>query len=156
MKNKTMALWLTLLLGPLGLHRVYLTGRFDQWSVAFLTPTLIGAYGVVRARALGMDDGWSWVLIPFLGFAAAACALLAIVYGLQHTEKWNHRFNPGKPADDPAGVSNWLTIAGLAIALFAGTTVLLASIAFTFQRYFEFEQDPSQALDAPTLKKPAN
>jgi multisubunit Na+/H+ antiporter MnhB subunit len=86
----------------------------------------------------------------------ASCALLAIVYGLQDTEKWNHRFNPGIPANEPAGASNWLTVAGLAIALFAGTTVLLASIAFTFQRYFEFELDPSQALDAPALKKPAN
>jgi 4-hydroxybenzoate polyprenyltransferase len=156
MKNKTLALWLTLLLGPLGLHRVYLFGRFDQWSFAFLVPTLLGAYGVIRARTLSLDDGWSWVLIPLLGFTLAWCALLAIVYGLQDTEKWNHRFNPGKPADDPAGDSNWLTVAGLAIALFAGTTVLLASIAFTFQHYFEFELDPSQVLDTPTLKKPAN
>ena len=156
MKNKTAALWLTFLGGPLGLHRLYLNGRWDRYSALFCAPTLLGSYGVYRARTLGLEDGWSWVLTPLLGFTIAICALLAIAYGLRDAEKWNRRYNPASPVDAAAGQSNWLTVAGLTIALLAGTTVLLASIAFSFQRYFEYGFDQSQALDAPSIKKSAD
>lgn len=156
MKNKTIALWLTFLGGPLGLHRWYLNGHWDRYSALYCLPTLLGAYGVYRARTLGLEDGWSWVLTPLLGFTAAVCAMQAIAYGLRDTEKWNQRYNPTSPSDHPAGSSHWLTVIGLAIALLAGTTVLLASIAFSFQRYFEYGLDQSQALDAPSVKKSAD
>lgn len=156
MKNKTLALWITFLGGPLGLHRLYLNGRWDRYSALFCVPTLLGCYGLYRARTLGLEDGWSWVLTPLLGFTAAICALMAIAYGLRDAEKWNQRYNPGSPADHAAGKSNWFTVAGLAIALLAGTTVLLASIAFSFQRYFEYGFDESKALDAPSIKKSAD
>ncbi len=150
MKNKTLALWLTFLGGPLGLHRLYLYGRWDRYSALFCVPTLLGSYGVYRARTLNLEDGWSWVLIPLLGFTVAICALMAIAYGLRDTEKWNRRYNPESPADAAAGQTNWLTVAGLVIVLLAGTTVLLASIAFSFQRYFEYGFDETQALDSPS------
>ena len=152
MKNKTLALWLTFLGGPLGLHRLYLNGKWDRYSALFCVPTLLGSYGVYRARTLNLEDGWSWVLIPLLGFTVAICALLAIAYGLSDSEKWNRRYNPESAIDAAAGQTNWLTVAGLAITLLAGTTVLLASIAFSFQRYFEYGFDESQALDTPSLK----
>lgn len=150
MKNKTIALWVTFLGGPLGLHRLYLNGRWDRNSALCCVPTLLGSYGLYRARTLGLEDGWSWVLIPLLGFTVAICALLAIAYGLSDSEKWNRRYNPDSPIDAAAGQTNWLAVAGLAIALLTGTTVLLASIAFSFQRYFEYGFDASQALDTPS------
>ena len=147
MKNKTFAVWLTLLTGPLGLHRLYLHRRYGIAGWLVLLASLVGVYGVLRARQLGVDDQLSWLLIPFLGFALAGCTLQAIVYGLTDTEKWNQRFNPALPLDAPAGQTQWLTVAGLVTSLFLGTTVLMASVAFSFQRYFEFQME--QAVAAP-------
>ena len=103
MKNKTFTVWLTLLLGSLGLQRVYLVGRFDRWAWLILLPTAVGWYGVVRARTLGLDDLWSWILIPLGGFALAASALVAIRYGLMDAPAWNARFNPQAEPEDAAG-----------------------------------------------------
>lgn len=149
MKNKTVALWLTLLGGPLGLHRLYMRGRFDVLASLLAAASLVGLYGVYRARTLGVDDQVSWVLIPFLGFTVAGCALNAIVYGLMGTESWNTRFNPSVPADAPLGETGRMTVAGLAVALFFGTGVLMASLAFTFQRYFEYQVSEPTALQSP-------
>jgi len=138
MKNKTFTVWLTLLLGSLGLQRLYLAGRYDRWAWLSLLPSLAGWYGVVRARTLGLDDLWSWALIPFGGFALAASALVAIRYGLMEAANWNVRFNPQADPEDAAGHTHGLTVLGLGAALMLGTTVLMATIAFSFQRYFEF------------------
>ena len=146
MKNKTFAVWLTLLLGPLGAHRIYLKGKFDGVAIALLLATGVGVYGMVRANANGLDDQISWLLIPWGGLAMAACALTSIVYGLMDTEKWNRGYNPAGPRDAIHGQTNWLTVFGLAASLLLGATVLLASIAFTFQRYFEYQADQPQAL----------
>jgi hypothetical protein len=156
MKNKTIAVWLTLLVGPIGLHRLYLHRRFDALSWLQLLPTLVGAYGVLRAREIGLDDHMSWVLIPWIGLSAAASSLTAIVYGLMETEKWNARFNPDGAVDDAAGASGWPTIGGVVIALLMGATVLLSSLAFSFQRYFEYQtEDTPVAATAPDSKKSA-
>ena len=138
MKNKTFTVWLTLLLGSLGLQRLYLVGRFDRWAWLILLPTAAGWYGVVRARTLGLDDLWSWILIPLGGFALAASALVAIRYGLMDAPAWNARFNPQAEPEDAAGQTQGLTVLGLGASLMVGTTVLMATIAFSFQRYFEF------------------
>ena len=138
MKNKTFTVWLTLLLGSLGLQRIYLVGRFDRWAWLILLPTAVGWYGVVRARTLGLDDLWSWILIPLGGFALAASALVAIRYGLMDAPAWNARFNPQAEPEDAAGQTQGLTVLGLGASLMVGTTVLMATIAFSFQRYFEF------------------
>ncbi|MCX8517482.1 MAG: hypothetical protein ORN29_05370 [Rhodoferax sp.] len=166
MKNKTLSVWLTLLLGPLGLHRLYVAKRFDAWSWLLLLPTLFGGYGVLRARSLGLDDQWSWALIPWLGLSVSVSCLLAICYGLMDAEQWNRRFNANPPThlptrlpeDHPAGQSNWLTVIGLIAALMLGATVLLASIAFAFERYFEYQtQAPQLAASASAnLKKSAS
>ena len=66
-KSKTWATWLALLGGSLGLHRFYLRGLSDAWAWLFPLPTLMGVYGVLRARQYGLDDHLSWILIPLLG-----------------------------------------------------------------------------------------
>lgn len=156
MKNKTLAVWLTFLLGPLGVHRRYLLGRFDLLARLLPIPTLLGTYGVYRARTFGVDDLPSWWLIPLLGFTLAGCALNAIVYGLQGTQAWNKRFNPAADAESAAGATHWLTVFGLAVALLVGTTVLMASLAFSFQRYFEYQTEQAAAVTVmPRIKTPA-
>ena len=138
MRSKTLAVWLTFLTGPLGLHRLYLYGRYGLWSWLTLLPVLLGAYGVLRARNISLDDQLSWVLIPLLGLSISAYALRAIVYGLQSAPDWNARFNPGNDPESPEGQTRTLTVFGLGTALLVGTGVLMATIAFSFQRIFEY------------------
>ena len=153
MKNKTVAVWLTFLGGPLGLHRLYLLGRYDALARLLPIPTLLGLYGLYRARSIGLDDLWSWLLIPLLGFTIAACALNALVYGLMDEEKWNRRFNPAQPADAAPGQTNWFTVAGLVVTLLLGTTALMASLAFSIQRYFEYQYNQNQTVSATDFRK---
>jgi hypothetical protein len=138
MKNKTLAVWLTFFTGPLGLHRLYLYGRYGIWSWLSLVPLLLGSYGFLRARYISLDDQLSWLLIPLLGLTISAYALRAIVYGLQSAAAWNTRFNPGEDPEAHAGQTHGLTVFGLGTALLVGTSVLMATIAFSFQRIFEF------------------
>lgn len=146
MKNKTLAAWLAFLGGPLGLHRFYLYGLGDLPGWLLPIPTALGLYGIERARQFGLDDGLSWVLIPFLGFTIAGCALTAIVYGLMAPEKWNARHNPHAAPDAPPGRTGWLTIGAVVVSLFIGATVLMASIAFSFQRYFEHQVEEGRRM----------
>ena len=146
MKNKTIAAWLAFIGGPLGLHRFYLHGMGDLLGWLLPIPTALGLYGIERVQQLGLDDQWSWVLIPLLGFTIAGCALTAIVYGLMTPEKWNARFNPSAPLDSAPGRTNWLTIGAIALALLVGTTVLMSSMVFSFQRYFEYQIEEARKI----------
>ena len=145
-KNKTVAAWLAFVGGPLGLHRFYLHGMGDTLGWALPIPTALGLYGIQRVQQFGQDDQLSWVLIPLLGFTIAACALNAIVYGLMTPEKWNARFNPQAAPDAPAGRTNWFTVVGVATSLLIGTGVLMATIAFSFQRYFEYQVEEARKM----------
>ena len=146
MKNKTLAAWLALVGGPLGLHRFYLHGFSDLLGWLLPIPTAIGLYGIERVQQYGQDDQWSWVLIPFVGFTFAGCALMAIIYGLMPIEKWNARFNPAAAAESRSGGTNWFTIAAVVLALMVGTGVLMASIVFSFQRYFEYQVEEGRKI----------
>lgn len=146
MKNKTLAAWLAFLGGPLGLHRFYLHGMGDMLGWLLPIPTALGIYGIQRVQQLGQDDHYSWILIPLLGFTIAGCALRAIMYGLMTPERWNARYNPGAPVDAPAGNTQWITIGAIVFALLLGTTVLMASLAFSFQRYFEYQIEEARKI----------
>jgi hypothetical protein len=146
MKNKTLATWLTFWGGPLGLHRFYLKGLGDMLGWLLPVPTALGIYGIQRVQAFGLDDQLSWVLIPCLGFTIAGCALTAIVYGLMPVEKWNAKFNPQSAADAADGQTNWLTVFGIATSLLIGTTILMSSLAFSFQMYFEYQIEQARLI----------
>jgi hypothetical protein len=134
-RSKTLTTWLALLGGGFGLHRFYLHGKNDVLGWLLPAPTLLGLYGVQRARQLGLDDHLSWLLIPLLGLVLAGTMLSAIVHGLTPDETWNARFNPAQTAVRRSG---WLAIVGVLLALSLGATALMATIAFAAQRYFEF------------------
>ncbi|MGH8820439.1 MAG: hypothetical protein ACREWJ_04005 [Rhodoferax sp.] len=139
MKNKTIAAWLAFLGGPVGLHRFYLHGLRDRMGWLLPIPTALGLYGIERVQQFGLDDQWSWVLIPFIGFTIAGCALTAIFFGLMTPEKWNAKFNATATEDAAPGQTNWFTIGAIVLSLLIGTSVLMASIVFSFQRYFEYQ-----------------
>lgn len=146
MKNKTIATWLTFWTGPLGLHRFYLYGLTDMVGWLLPIPTALGFYGLERVQKFGLDDRLSWLLIPLLGFTIAGCALNAIIYGLTPIEKWNTKFNPQVNHLNPSGRTQWATIIGTVIALLFGTTVLMASLVFSFQRYFEYQIEAARLI----------
>jgi hypothetical protein len=146
MKNKTIAAWLAFIGGPLGLHRFYLRGFGDVLGWLLPIPTALGLYGIERVEQFGQDDTLSWLLVPLLGFTVAGCCLTAIVYGLMTREQWNARFNPGAAADAEPGGTRWLTIFAIAAALMIGAGVLMASIAFSFQRYFEYQVEEGRRI----------
>ncbi|MDB5829778.1 MAG: hypothetical protein JWQ73_3998 [Variovorax sp.] len=146
MKNKTLTAWLTFVGGPLGLHRFYLRGFGDRLGWLLPIPTALGVYGIERARLYGLDDLWSWLLIPLIGFTIAGCALTAIIYGLMTPEKWNGRFNAGAAPDALPGRTGWLTIGAIVVSLLIGTTVLMSSIVFSFQRYFEYQVEEGRKI----------
>jgi hypothetical protein len=134
MKSKTLATWLALIGGSIGLHRFYLFGARDVWGWLIMLPTLVGAYGIHRMRELGQDDMLAWLLIPLIGFALAASMLTAVIYGLRADDKWNAQFNGSQPHK-----TGWQAIVGVMFALLIGTGVLMATIAFSAQRYFEYQ-----------------
>ena len=144
-KNKTIAAWLAFIVGQLGLHRFYLFGFKDK--LAWLHPVVaaIGWYGVYRVTLYGQDDQLAWLLVPFLGFTLAATAITAIYYGLTATEKWNAQHNANCIASS-AGDTNWLTMGAIVFALLFGATALMSSIAFSFQRYFEYQIEEAKKI----------
>jgi hypothetical protein len=142
-KSKTIAAWAALLLGSFGLHRLYLYGWRDRLAWLHPWPTLAGLYGVQRMELLGQDDRLSWLLIPLLGLMLVNATLCAIVYGLKSDEKWDAQHNLGQ-SSRPNG---WGAILAVIASLLIGGTCLMATIAFSAQRYFEsqVEAEPTTA-----------
>ena len=145
-KSKTLATWAALLGGPVGAHRFYLFGLGDWLGWLHAIPTLLGAWGVQRVQDLGQDDQLSWLLIPVLGFMVAYTMLQAIIYGLMPDEKWHARFNPGLAASPDAPASGWPAVIGVGLALMLGATVLMSTIAFSGQRYFEYQVEEARKI----------
>lgn len=141
-KSKTAATWLALLGGSLGLHRLYLHGLRNGLGWLHLLPTSLGVYGVLRMLELGQDDRVAWALIPLLGLVLAGSMLCAIVYGLTPDERWDARHNGGHASPR----SGWLAVLGVIVALMVGATVLMATIAFASQRFFESQVEAARAI----------
>jgi len=143
-RSKTLATWLAVLGGALGAHRFYLHGWRDLAGWAHPLPALAGLVGVARMRNLGQDDHLAWALIPLLGLAISAGMLAAIVYGLTPDEKWHERLNPGQAVRSTA----WAPVLGAITALLIGGTVLMGTIAFGGQRFFEWQAETATAVAA--------
>jgi len=141
-KSKTLATWLALLGGSLGLHRLYLHGPRDVLAWLHPLPTAAGLWGVERMLGLGQDDRLAWLLLPLLGLMLAQAALCAIVYGLTSDARWDQRHNPGSPVHATA----WGPVLGVIAALMIGATALMATIAFSGQRYFEWQIEASRKI----------
>jgi len=149
--SKTLATWIAVIGGSVGLHHFYLHGlrRWVGWL--YPLPTLVGIAGVMRMRELGVDDPLSWALIPWLGVTISAGMMCAIVIGLTTDAKWARRYAgaPGQPMvqatreeDDefpPPGIvhTRWGPVLGVILALMIGGGVLMGTIAFSVQKIFE-------------------
>ncbi len=152
MRSKTVAVWLAVLGGALGLHRLYLKGLGNPMGWLHLLPTSLGAYGLERFQNLGQDDRLAWMLLPLLGLMIAQGMLHAIVWGLTPDEKWEARHGR---LPRPSG---WPAVLGVICALLLGATVLMSSLAYGVQKFFEWELRPSAALQSvrQTAGRPVN
>lgn len=131
MKSKGIAAWLALLLGSIGAHRFYLYGFGDRWALAHVSPTLLALVGLRTVQNVDSPQ-LTWAL-PLFGLMVAIGCLSAILIGLTPDERWNERHNPGQT---PLS-SRWAPILATVFALLVGGTALMASVAYTAQRYFE-------------------
>ena len=138
-RSKTLATWLAVLGGSFGLHRFYLRGVRDPWGWLYPWPTLAGLAGVQRMRAFGQDDHVAWLLIPLLGLSLSAAMLTAIVYGLTPDERWSARHDPGAPPQH----TGWGPVLGVIVALLLGATIFMGTVAFSGQRFFEWQMEAS-------------
>jgi hypothetical protein len=145
-RSKTLAAWLALAAGPLGVHRFYLHGWGDLWAWLHPWPTLLGAAGVLRMRALGQDDQLAWLLIPVLGLMVAQAMLAAILIGLTPDERWQARFNPGTAQR----ASGWGAVIAVIAALIIGGIALMGTLAFGGEKFFQWQAD----RDAATATAP--
>ena len=139
-RSKTLATWLALVGGTLGLHRLYLKGLGDVLGWLHPLPTAVGLLGVMRMRELGQDDHLAWLLIPVLGLMIVQAMGCAIFYGLTPDERWDARHNPGAPVQD----TRWGPVLGVIAALLIGGTVLMGTIAFGGQKFFEWQLEDAR------------
>jgi TM2 domain len=142
-KSKTLAAWLAFLAGGFGAHRFYLYGLRDRLAWLHGLPTALGLWGLWRARELGQDDMLSWLLLPLLGAALSAAMLAGIVYGLMPDERWNARYNTACPTQHRSG---WGVIFAVVSCLMVGAGVLMSTLAYSGQRYFEYQIEAARAI----------
>ena len=146
-RSKTLAAWLALLLGVLGLHRMYLYGLKDGWAWLYPWPSAAGLMGVMRMRDLGQDDPLSWFLIPFLGLMISVAMLTAIIYALTPDERWDQHHNPGHATT----ATGWGPVFAAITALLLGGSTLMGTVAFGGQKFFEWQL---QSEEAQNSKRP--
>jgi len=146
-RSKTLAAWLALTVGAFGVHRLYLHGLRDCWAWCFPLPTLLGLLGVQRMRSLGHDDQLAWLLIPLLGVMLSVGMLTAIVHALTPDATWDARHNPGH-AVTPTG---WGAVLAAIAALLVGGAVLTGTIAFSGQKFFEWQLAPPDVQKSSRL-----
>jgi hypothetical protein len=140
-RSKTLAAWLAVVGGALGLHRLYLRGFADLLGWLHLLPTGLGYMGVLRMRDVGVDDRLSWALLPIFGLMVVQGMVFAIVYGLTPDERWDARHNPGAPPRP----TRWGPVLAVITAMLIGATVLMSTIAFGIQKFFEVQLESERA-----------
>jgi hypothetical protein len=145
-KSKTLATWLAVVGGGFGLHRFYLHGLRDVWGWVHVPLTLLGMAGMQRMAAFGLDDTAAPWLLPLGGLSIVAGMLAAILCGLSTDERWDARHNPDQPAGKGSPAGGWGAVLGVIAALLIGATILLSSITFTLQRYFEAQVEAAHQI----------
>ncbi len=141
-RSKTLTAWLALLFGTLGAHRFYLHGARDPVAWLFPLPTFVGLYGLMRMRNLGVDDKLGWILVPLLGLMISVAMLSAIVYALTSEAKWQQRYAPLDAGAARTGIG---AVMAAIFALLLGGAVSMATLAFSAQKFFEWQ------LASPTV-----
>ena len=80
--------------------------------------------------------------LPYFVSAGTAATLMAILYGLMPDEQWNARFNPSGHQHR----TGWAAVIGVIAALMVGAGILMATIAFGMQHYFEYQIEEARKI----------
>jgi hypothetical protein len=136
-RSKSAATWVAVVMGALGGQRFYLNGLRDLAGWLHWPPTLLGLWGAWRMDTLGQDDRLGSLLVPLLGLMLSWAMLSAIVTGLTPDARWDERHNRGLPPR----ATRWGPVLGAIVALMLGGIVLIGTIAFAGQRFFEWQQE---------------
>ena len=146
-RSKTLAAWLAMLGGTLGLHRFYLHGLRDLWGWALLPLTLLGLLGLDRMNELGQDDRLATVLTPLLGVSISVAMFSAIFIALTPDEKWDARFNPA----GPPSATGWGPVLAAITGLLIGGGVLMGTITYSIQKFFEWQLEADRLTQGTSL-----
>jgi hypothetical protein len=146
-RSKTLATWIAVVFGAFGGLRLYLRGPRDWLGWLHWPPTLLGLWGAWRMDTLGQDDRLASLLVPLLGLMLSWAMLSAIVTGLTPDERWDQRHNPGLQPR----ATRWGPVLGAIVALMVGGIVLMGTIAFAGQRFFEWQQESATTRAARVL-----
>lgn len=144
-RSKAVAAWLALVGGALGVHRLYLFGSRHFLAWLHPVPTTLGLIGLHRLTHLGQDDRLAWALVPLLGLMLSQGALHAIVYGLTPDDEWAARHNPGRAVTP----TTWAPVLAAAMALLLGGGILMGTIAYSGQKFFEWQMEAAPATGQP-------
>jgi TM2 domain-containing membrane protein YozV len=153
-KSKTTAAWLAFLFGVFGAHRFYLFGWRDIWAWLTPIPAVAGWIGLMRFNNIGQDDTAAWVLVPVLGMAVAVACAQCIFYALMNPERWQRVYNaqvhPALSESHASGLTNWLSMIALVMALMFGSVSFMSSLVMSFQAYFESQVQAARAISQGT------
>ena len=153
-KSKTVAAWLAFVLGVFGVHRFYLFGWRDMWAWLIPIPTIAGWIGFMRFNNIGQDDTIAWLLTPVLGLSIAGACATCIFYALMKPQRWHHVYNaqvlPAPDDTHSSGLTNWLSMMALVMALMFGAVSFVSSLVMSFQAYFENQVQAARAISQGT------
>jgi TM2 domain-containing membrane protein YozV len=122
-KNKTLATFLALFLGGLGIHRFYLHGWNDRWGwVHFMTLPLSLGIAFNAPDQPWLFVGSAFVLSVLVGF------IETLVIGLTPDDKWDTQFNQNSNRQSQSG---WPLVLLLIATLGGGSIVLFFILART-------------------------
>jgi TM2 domain len=139
-RSKTLATWLAVLLGTLGIHRFYLYGFRDKLAWLHPPAMLVGLLGAQQLREAGQDSPLAWLLLPVLGLMVTVAMSSALVYGLMADARWDARFNPGREGL----ATGWGAVIGVIVALMVGAAALLGTVAYGGQKFFEWQLESTR------------
>jgi hypothetical protein len=122
-KNKTLAIFLALVLGGLGAHRFYLKGSADRLGLLHLCSVPIA--GLVIGLA-PQADGFYKILPLLVSYIVGFVE--ALVIGVTPDDKWDAAHNAGSGRSK----SNWILGVLLVVTMLVGTTIMIATISRLF------------------------
>jgi ABC-type Fe3+-siderophore transport system permease subunit len=144
--HKTIATYLTLFFGMLGMHHFYINRNLKiavLYAFLHLSASLVFCYsllyfisGNTQAKSI-----WAWIGISIGVINWCVVWLSSIYYGLMPAQKWvkfvGASINNVNDANDNYAKTNGLTVICVVCALMSGMGILMAFLSFAIQSYYE-------------------
>jgi hypothetical protein len=93
----------------------------------------------------------AWALVPVLGLMLSQAMLVAILIALTPDDQWDARRNPGHAPRS----TRWGPVLAAVAALIIGGVVLIGTIAFSIQKFFEVQLEQTAGAGGRTAPQNA-